>query len=168
MKNIKLLLAGLLLGLSGQAWSAGFFDLSFGDFEEELTSAREDGKHGIFVFFENDDCPFCKRMRETILIESDVIKYFRQNFKTYHFDIEGGSSVVDFDGTEYATGKEMAEKKYRVRATPVMIIFNLEGKPVARYTGATSSKEEFIMFGEFVVSGNYKKMKFTRYKRSKS
>jgi thioredoxin-related protein len=166
MKQIKLLLMALLLGLSNQAWSADFFDLNFGDFEEELAAARDDSKLGVFVFFEMDDCPFCQRMQETILREAEVIEYFRQHFKNYRFDIMGGSPVVDFDGTEYDTGKELAEKKYRVRATPVMIFFDLEGKPVARYTGPTSSKAELLMLAEFVVSGSYKDMPFTRYKRA--
>ena len=167
VKNIKLLLTVWLLGWSSQVWSDDFFDLGFGDFEEELIVAQDDGKQAVFVFFEMDDCPFCQRMQETILLESDVIAYYRQHFKSYRFDIEGSSSVIDFDGTEFDSGKEMAEKKYRVRATPVMMFFDLEGRPVARYTGPTSSKEEFMLLGKYVVSGSYKEMPFTRYKRSK-
>lgn len=168
MRNMQVLLMMLLLSLSNQAHSADFFDLGFGDFEEDLIAASDDGKKGVFVFFEMDDCPFCQRMQETILKEADVITYFREHFKNYRFNILGGSSVIDFDGTEYDTGKEMAEKKYRVRATPVMIFFDLEGKPVVRYTGPTKDKKEFMLLGEFVVNGHYKDMPFTRYKRSKS
>ena len=168
MKKIKLLLTIWLLGWSSQVWSDDFFDLGFGDFEEELIVAQDDDKQGVFMFFEMDDCPFCQRMQETILLEEDVITYFRQHFNNYRFDIESSSSVVDFDGTEYNSGKEMAEKKYRVRATPVMMFFNLEGKPVARYTGPTSTKEEFMLLGEYVVSDSYKDMPFARYKRSNS
>lgn len=168
MKNIKLLMTVWLLAWSSQVCSADFFDISFGDFEDELITAQDNGKQGVFVFFEMDDCPFCQRMQETILLEADVIAYFRQHFQNYRFDILGGSSVIDFDGTEFDTGKEMAEKKYRVRATPVMIFFDLEGQPVARYTGPTTTKKEFMLLGEYVVSGSYKDMPFTRYKRSKS
>jgi thioredoxin-related protein len=56
----------------------------------------------------------------------------------------------------------------RVRATPVMIFFDLEGQPVVRYTGPTTTKEEFMLLAKFFVSGSYKTMPFTRYKRSKS
>ncbi|MDH3343153.1 MAG: thioredoxin fold domain-containing protein [Gammaproteobacteria bacterium] len=168
MRNIKGLLAACLLGCSNQVWSADFFDLFFGDFEEELVAAGDEGKQGVFVFFEMDDCPFCQRMQETILRDADVIAYFRQHFKNHRFNILSSSSVVDFDGTEFETGKEMAEKKYRVRATPVMIFFDLKGQPVARYTGPTTTREEFMLLGEYVVSGSYKAMPFTRYKRSRS
>jgi thioredoxin-related protein len=146
------------------AQAAEFFNQTFGNYAEELADARDEGKQGVFVFFEMDDCPFCHRMKETILQEADVQAYFHAHFKTLRLDIEGANPVVDFDGTEYSE-KDMAEKKYRVRATPVMIIFDLEGKPIARYTGPTSSKEEFLLFGKFVVEGGYKSMPFTRYKR---
>ena len=168
MKHFALGFAFLLVGLSAPSWAAEFFDQSFGNFEEEAEYARDEGKLGVFVFFEMDDCPFCHRMKETILIEPDVVEYFNQHFKAYRFDIEGSSPVVDFDGTEYATGQEMAVKKYRVRATPVMIMFDNDGQVMARYTGPATTKEEFLMWGEFAVSGEYKNMPFTRYKRAQT
>ncbi|WFE68730.1 thioredoxin fold domain-containing protein [Thiomicrospira sp. R3] len=172
MKTLKTLnvikygLVGLMLMFSHQAWSNDFFDDSFGNFQEELELARDDKKLGVFIFFEMDDCPFCHRMKETILKEPDVIDYFHQFFKVYRFDIEGASPVTDFDGTDYNTGKEMAERKYRVRATPVMMMFDLDGQPMARYTGPTHTKEEFLLFGRYVVEGHYQTMPFNRFKRT--
>lgn len=162
-KAVTVLLAGWLFMASAQA--AEFFDQSFGDFSEELVVAKDEGKIGVFMFFEMDDCPFCHRMKDTILKEPDVIDYYDQHFKTFRFDIEGANNVVDFDGTEY-TEKDMAEKKYRVRATPVMMIFDLEGNPVVRFTGPTRSKEEFLLLGRYVIEGAYKDMPFTKYKRA--
>lgn len=157
--------AFLAVFMWGQAQAADFFDQSFGDYAEEAAMAKEEGKAGVFVFFEMDDCPFCHRMKDTILKEPDVIEYYDQHFKTFRFDIEGANMVVDFDGTEYAE-KDMAEKKYRVRATPVMMIFDFEGNPMARFTGPTRTKEEFLLLGRYVVEGAYKDMPFTKYKRS--
>ena len=37
----------------------GFFDQSLGDFGEELEIAREEGKKGVLLFFQMDECPFC-------------------------------------------------------------------------------------------------------------
>ena len=94
MKNrwIKLSLAwvfGFALTMNAQA--ADFFEQTFGNFAEELADARGDGKLGVFVFFEMDDCPFCHRMKDTILKEADVIDYFHQHFKTLRLDIEGAN-----------------------------------------------------------------------------
>jgi hypothetical protein len=51
----------------------------------------------------------------------------------------------------------------------VFQFFDLDGKPIARYTGATSTIEEFMWLGDFVVSGKYldKDMSFTKYKRER-
>ncbi|AHF01467.1 thioredoxin [Thiomicrospira aerophila AL3] len=162
----KLIVAVLLMfALSVSVKANEFFDHSFGNFQEELELAREEGKKGVFIFFEMDDCPFCHRMKETILQEPEVIAYFHEHFKVYRFDIEGSNPVTHFDGREFDTEKEMAERQYRVRATPVMIIFDLDGEPIARFTGPTRTKEEFLLFGRFVVEGHYQEMNFNRFRR---
>jgi len=140
------------------------FDQSFGDFSEELSLAKEEGKSGVFIFFEMDDCPFCQRMKTTILNQPDVVAYFKEHFKIFPVDIEGDIEMTDFDGT-VTTQKDFALKKHRVRATPVMAFFDLTGKRIVRYTGATSSKAEFMLLGEYVLNQHYKTTSFTRYKR---
>ncbi|MDG6777719.1 thioredoxin fold domain-containing protein [Thiomicrorhabdus sp. zzn3] len=165
----KWLLSFILAGLSafsGSAWSqaGSFFDESFGNYQEELEVARENGKKGIFIFFHMEECPFCHRMRSTIMTEPDVIKLFKDNFMTFEVDIEGSNEVTDFDGT-VSTAQDMSEKKYRVRATPVMMIFDLDGKPILKYTGPTRTKEEFKWLAQYVIDGAYNEMPFTKYKR---
>ena len=151
--------------LSSQAWSAeSFFEETFGNFQEELETAADSDKKGIFLFFHMDDCPFCDRMKATIMTEPDVISLYKENFLTFQVDIEGSNEVTDFDGT-VSTSQVMSEKKYRVRATPVMMIFDLQGQPVLKYTGPTRTKEEFKLLANFVIEGVYKEMTFTKYKR---
>ncbi|MCW9013320.1 MAG: thioredoxin family protein [Gammaproteobacteria bacterium] len=156
------------LCFSGFATAAelDFFDQSLGDFSEELETARDEGKQGILIFFEMDECPFCHRMKTTILNQPSVAAYFKKHFMIFSLDIEGDVEIVDFQGRT-TTQKDFAEKQHRVRATPVIAFFDLQGKRVVRYTGATSSAEEFIWLGEFVVSGEYKNTSFTRYKRER-
>lgn len=156
-----------LMLMIGTTQAAEFFDQSFGDFADEMQAAKDEGKLGVMLFFEMEDCPFCQRMKDTYLQEPDVVEYFNEHFKAYRFDIEGANPVTDFDGTEY-TEQEMAEKKYRVRATPVMMIFDTEGNPMVRFTGPTRSKEEMLLLGKYVVDGAYKDMPFARYKRTQN
>ncbi|WP_019556139.1 thioredoxin family protein [Thiomicrorhabdus arctica] len=158
----------VLMGLSSPAWSAKdvFFDESFGNYQEELEVAKETGKKGIFMFFHMEECPFCHRMRSTIMTEPDVISLYKNNFLTFMFDIEGSQTVVDFDGTE-STSKALAKNKYRVRATPVMMIFDTNGKPLVKYTGPTRTKEEFKWLAEYVLDGSYQTQSFTAYKRAR-
>lgn len=144
-----------------------FFNETFGDFSEELENARESGKQGVLLMFEMDECPFCHRMKTTILNQPDVQAYFREHFMIFPVDIEGDVEVVDFKG-KTTTMKDFSFKQYRVRATPVFAFFDLDGKYIkrARFTGATKDKDEFLLLGKYVVEEAYKKQSFTRYKRS--
>lgn len=164
VKTFILMSAFLFVLLPGYSQAADFFDETFGNLQEELDTAKEEGKQGIFLFFQMSDCPFCHRMETTILNQPDVIQYYKKHFLSFSIDIEGSNEMTDFDGTT-GTSQQISEKKYRVRATPVLMFFNLKGKPIMRYTGPTRTKQEFMLMGKFIVDGAYKTTKFTRYKR---
>ncbi len=142
-----------------------FFHDSFGNLQEELETAREEGKKGVMLFFEMDDCPFCHRMKQQVLNQPDVQDYFRKHFRLLTIDIEGDVELVDFDGNE-TTEKAFATKKHRVRATPVIAFFDLDGKRIARYIGATRDAREFMLLGRYVAEEHYKNGSFTRFKRA--
>lgn len=156
----------LFLGFSSASNAAdtAFFDTTFGDFTEELEVAEEEGKKGILIFFEMEECPFCHRMKGSVLNQPDVIDYFKKHFRIFQVDIEGDIEMTDFDGN-LTTQKDFAFKQHRVRATPVIAFFDLSGQRMTRYTGATASKEEFLLLGEYVVDDHYKQTSFTRFKR---
>jgi thioredoxin-related protein len=143
-----------------------FFDQSLGNFSDELESARDEGKKGILIMFEMDECPFCHRMKARVLNQIEVQDYFKQHFLIYTVDIEGDVEIVDFQGNTIKE-KDFAFKQNRVRATPVFGFFDLQGKMITRYTGATNDAQEFLWLGEFVVNDHYKTTNFPRYKQEK-
>ena len=144
-----------------------FFNQFFDELDGELVTAKEEDKKGILLMFEEDDCPFCARMKKTILNQSEVQDYYRQNFRIIAIDKENVIEMTDFDGTPVLM-KDFAEKKHRVRATPVFMVFDLDGKKMkrGRYTGAMTSVDEFMAFGRFFAEGINEKTSFTRYKKS--
>ncbi len=143
-----------------------FFNETWGDFKEELENAKSQGKKGVLIFFEMDECPFCHYMKMNVLNQRIVQKYFRSNFLSFSVDIEGDLEIVSMQGKSMKQ-KDFAFKVNRVRATPVFAFFNLEGKRIFRYTGKTSGVDEFLLMGEFVSNKKYMKSSFTRYKRKK-
>jgi thioredoxin-related protein len=143
-----------------------FFQSTFGNFQEELAAAREQGKRGILIMFELDDCPFCHRMRQTVLNKPSIQDWYREHFLIFTVDLEGQTEVTDFQGNTM-TAQDFAFRVYRVRATPVFAFFDLEGKPTVRYTGTTRDAQEFLWLGEFIADGHYRNENFTRYKREK-
>lgn len=166
------LLVGLLAMLLPQAGSAlaevrdpgsHFFHLKLGDLKDDLASARNEGKAGILLMFEMDECPFCHRMKTTVLNQSEVQDYFREHFLVYPMDVKGDAPLVDFKGQD-TTEKAFALEQ-RARATPVFVFYDLEGNPLTRFTGATQNAAEFLLLGRYVVEGVYKTMPFNVYKR---
>lgn len=156
------------LSVANAAPSAeGFFDQSFGDFKEELANAKSQGKKGILIMFEMDECPFCHRMKTKVLNQPEVQQYFRENFLIFTVDIEGDVEVSDFQGKQMPM-KDFAFKENRVRATPVFQFFDLDGNAIkeARFTGATKDVAEFMLLGKFVIDGAYQNSSFTAYKRA--
>jgi thioredoxin-related protein len=143
-----------------------FFDETFGNFQEELSLARQDDKKGVLIFFEQEDCPFCHRMKNTVLNQPEVQDYYKKHFHIFSVDIEGDLEITDFQGHS-TTQKDFSFKQYRVRATPVFAFFDLDGKLVARHTGPTRGTQEFLWLGEYVADGHYRSESFARFKRDK-
>lgn len=142
--------------------SSDFFDFSSDNLKEDLQAAKEDGKKGIFIFFGMEDCPFCHKMKMTVLNKPEVIKFYKKNFANFEIDVNGNIQTHDFDGK--ALSHKALALKHEVRATPVLAFFDLNGKKIFTRTGY-SSLEEFILLGNFITSGKYKTDNFVKYKR---
>ena len=140
-----------------------FFQPKFGDLKEDLDSARQSGKAGILLMFEMDECPFCHRMKTTVLNQPSVQDYYRKHFLIYSIDIKGDTGLVDFQGKD--TTEKAFSLEQRARATPVFIFYDLEGNAMTRFTGATQNADEFMLLGRYVVEGVHKNMPFNVYKR---
>lgn len=167
----RLLMICMLLSLlplsaaaaTGRDPLAHFFNETFGNFAEELVLAREQEKKGVLVFYEMDECPFCHFMKQNVLNQPAVQEYYRTHFLNFVVDIGGDIEIADFSGKS-TTQKDFA-KAARVRATPVIAFYDLDGKEVFRHTGRTSGVDEFLLMGKFIAEGAYKNQKFTLYKR---
>jgi thioredoxin-related protein len=143
-----------------------FFNQSFNNLQEELEIVADEKKTGVFIMFSDKDCPWCLKMKSTIMNRVDVQNYYRQHFRNLTIDIRGDTLMTDFDGNEVSE-KDFAFKQHRVRATPVFMFFDTSGKAVMRLTGIVRDAKEFLWLGEFVVSGDYQKTNFTKYKRDR-
>ncbi len=175
-RTIALILACVVfsfVGLSGSSYAdtprdpmIHFFQQGFANLPEELAAARAERKLGIFVMFDDADCPWCARMKATVLNQPVVQDYFRQHFRVLEVDKNGDVPITDFSGREMSQ-KDFAFKLHRVRATPVFVFFDTQGNVMYRYTGAAKDVGEFLLLGSFVVEGHYKTTNFTAYKRDK-
>ena len=144
-----------------------FFNQSFNNLEEELEIALEENKSGVFIMFSDKDCPWCLKMKTTIMNRVDVQDYYREHFRILMVDIRGDTMMTDFEGNEIYE-KDFAFKQHRVRATPVFMFFDTSGKKTMRLTGIVRDAEEFLWLAEYVVDGEYQKTNFTKFKRARA
>lgn len=140
-----------------------FFDQKLGDFKAELSTAKQSGKQGVLLMFEQEDCPWCARMKATVLNQSEVQDYYKQHFLIFPMDIKGDNPMVDFKGRD--TTEKVFSAEHRVRATPVFGFFDLNGNLVFRWTGVTKDAAEFLLLGRYVSEGAYKNQSFVAYKQ---
>ena len=165
---LALLLLPALAGAQGAAPARDpmqhFFALSLGDLQADLDEARRAGKRAAFVMYVRDDCPYCERMKKNILSRPDVQAWYRERFALLAVDIRGAVPITDFGG-KATTEKDFALAQ-GVKFTPVIMFYGLDGKPLTRMDGEIRSTEEFMLLGEFVVSGAYTKMKFAEFKQA--
>ena len=144
-----------------------FFQQGFNNLPDEVAAAKSGGQEAILIMFEADDCPWCVKMKATVLNQVTVQDYYRKHFRILVMDVNGDVPMTDFGGKEMPQ-KDFAFLHNRVRATPVFVFFGLDGKLMAKYTGAVRDPEEFLWLGEFVSSGAWKTTNFTAYKRERS
>lgn len=166
---MRRLMLAFLIVFSGSLWAeprdpdTHFFQAKFGDFQAELEAARKQGKKGVFLFFEMDECPFCARMKNTILNQPEVQDAYRAQFLIYPIDVNGDTAMTDFQGKE--TTEKAFAFAHRVRATPTLLFFGLDGSVLTRYTGPARDKAEFLLLGKYVAEGQYARVPFARYKQ---
>jgi len=162
------LVAGLMIASPARAAdNSNFWDDPFSDLAGDVKQAKQDGKAGVFIFFMMDECPFCHRMETTVFTDPAVKAFMKKHFITTEVDINGDVMMTDLQGKQVKQ-KDFAFKQFRVRATPVMVFINTEGKVAVRFTGPTRSPEEFLTLARFVTSGAYQKpgMNFFKFRRS--
>lgn len=146
---------------SHAATGDAFFETSLGDYAAELKAAQQQGKQGVLLVFEAEGCPFCHRMRENVLSRPEVQEFFHRHFTAYSVDILGSVAVSDFGGHE-VTEKAFA-RALKIRATPTFLFVGVDGREIARYTGATRDAAEFMVLGRYVAEGHWRKKSFAEY-----
>ena len=115
--------------------------------------------------FEMDECPFCHRMKTTVLNQPSVQEYFREHFLIFPVDVEGDVEVTDFRQQRNAEGLR-AEAVPGAGDAGVRVLRSRRQHGGALYRRHPRI-EEFMLLGQYVVDGAYKDTTFTKYKRAK-
>ncbi|MEK9671565.1 MAG: thioredoxin family protein [Rhodospirillaceae bacterium] len=132
------------------------------DFPQEISEAKSKGKR-LVIMFHQLGCPYCDKMRTRVFPEAKVDAFYSKNFVMLESNIKGNLDVVTPDG-EKSTEVKMAQK-YRIRATPVFMFFDTDGKLALKLTGFLDA-DMFVRAGNYVTESVHKRpdnISFYRY-----
>ncbi len=149
------------LSLSAPVDNIAFLKMSFLNLKEDLEDAKREGKY-LFLMFHQEGCPFCDKMYRITFQDPKVKEYFTKHFYMVLIDIKGANPLTTIDGKEM-TEKEFSHKK-RVRATPLFIFLDQDGKEILKMVGFIPAKD-FLLIGRYIVEGHYKKESFYKFLR---
>lgn len=162
MKTFLFLLALVVFAPSHEALAQArdadmhFFHPGFRDLPEELELARKEGKRGLAIMFEAEDCPPCKRMKRDILSQAQVQDYYRKHFRVVSIDFNGDQEVVDPAGKTWTEKRYAGKEGVGIRGTPSFLFLDLQGREMTRNYGEIRSVDTFMKLGAYVVSGAWR------------
>jgi len=141
-----------------------FFTQSFGDLPEEMQIAVDDGKLGMLLFFEAEDCGFCRRMLKQVFNQRSVQDWYTERFVNIAVDVFGDVEIKDFDGVTLPS-KVFADQR-RIFATPVVSFIDPNGIEIYRHFGMIPTPEEFLLLGEYIEDKHYYDTEFDVFLQS--
>ena len=109
-----------------------WFGESFLEFPQDVKEAAGEGKR-LMVYFWQDGCNACRRMKETTFADPATVATTRAKFVPVAINIFGERELVWTDGHRMRE-KELA-RSLGIRGTPTMLFLDEKGVEVARRTG---------------------------------
>lgn len=127
------LIALLLASVTGRAEELpAWFAQSLLILPEEIADAAKERKR-VVLYFEQDGCPYCKRMVEVNFRDAKIAARMQERFVPIAINIWGDREVTAPDG------KVMSEKRLaahlKIQFTPTMIFFDEKGGVALRLNG---------------------------------
>ena len=149
------LLAALLIALPATAAEIGedglhktpWMAVTFKDMDEDLETARDEGKR-LAIIFEQRGCIYCTKMHEEVFTDPEVAEFIQANFMVVQMNLFGDEEVTDFDG-EALPEKEMA-KRWGVVFTPT-ILFMPEEAPESGTAAQAAVSQMPGAFGKYTT-----------------
>jgi thioredoxin-related protein len=132
---------------------AHFFAQTFGDLPEEMEVAKSEGKLGMLLFFEAEDCQYCQAMLRNVFSDRRVQDWYRERFINIAIDIHGDVEITDFDGITLPS-KVFSDHR-KIYLTPVVAFLDLTGAEIQRQLGMVRTPEEFLILGEYIEGKHY-------------
>ena len=132
------------------------------DLKQVAEQARQSNRD-ILLFFETRHCPYCLRMKKSVLIDSGVIEALHEKFIALAIDIESSSPLRDLNG-KLTSEREFAKSGYRIVRTPTLVFVDADFNLLHKHSGLVATSEEMNKLFAFVASRAYDEVSWREYK----
>jgi thioredoxin-related protein len=109
-----------------------WFAESFLEFPQDVKEAAGDGKR-LMLYFWQDGCPACKKMKETTLADRVIVDETRRHFVAVALNVYGEREL------QWTDGRTMREKELAralsIRGTPTLLFLDERGGVALRRVG---------------------------------
>jgi thioredoxin-related protein len=109
-----------------------WFAESFLEFPQDVKEAAGDGKR-LMLYFWQDGCPACRKMKETTLADRAIVDKTRRHFVAVALDVFGEREL------QWTDGRKMREKELaralNIRGTPTLLFLDERGAVALRLVG---------------------------------
>ena len=122
----------LVFGIANAQEHPAWFAQSLLILPEEIADAAKEKKR-VMLYFEQDGCPYCKRMVEVNFADPAIAARMQKRFVPLALNVRGDRELVAPDGVK-STEKQLAVRM-QIRFTPTLIFFDEKGRVALRLNG---------------------------------
>ncbi len=154
-----------LPGMAGGDTGASLFECPVGDLQRLLEKVSATERDGLLLLFETADCPYCRRMREGVLADADLIAHYRRHFLAAELDLESEAPLTGIDGG--VTDARALGRRLGVVRSPTLIFFDAAGEERYRHSGLIADPREFRALADYVSGGHQERIGFREYLKTR-
>lgn len=134
-----------------------FVDNPFLDLQENLDTARAEGKAGLMVLYTTEGCSYCRQFIHNSLGDGQIADQVRKNFHSIGLEIFDDAEMTSPNGDSVSV-KQFADEAGAGFA-PTLLFFGESGKLVFRAVGY-QSPERFVEILDYVAGEKYQRQTF--------
>ncbi len=150
------------LDVIGYHEQPAWFKDSFLDLQEDVDTAKAEGKRVLYYFYQNG-CPYCKKLLDVNFSQRDISEATKKYFDLISINIWGDREVTD------KAGNSLSEKQFArnldVDFTPTLLFMNEEGDDLIRLNGYYPP-QKFAAVIDYIGKKKEKTIGFSDYWKS--
>lgn len=95
----------------------------------------------ILIMFSIDDCPYCQKVKEEILLPIQNIKSYDDKVIIRHINTSNENDIINFQNNQSSTSE--LKEFYNINFFPTVILLNKNGRKIANSMIGITTAEQY-------------------------